>query len=184
MTRIQSTVVITIMLLAFAVPAAAIDFNVILGLDSQGEANLQLEDPDVSLDADSSTGYSLGLEMEFDFPIVEVAAGLEYGFNRGTTDCTNCPGDLDYRILYGMVRVQIFGPLYLAGRLGYSDVSTDELGELVDGELDGKETWGLGVGASFVERFRVELLFNNVSAGNSDLDFDYEMYSLRLIYTF
>ncbi|MCP4902153.1 MAG: outer membrane beta-barrel protein [bacterium] len=178
MSRAHASVLTIITVLAFAAPASAVDFNVTIGLDSQGTFNVR--DIDESFDYDSANGYTLGFELEFDVPLFELGVGLEYGFSRGPS-CGSCSGgDLDYRLLYGIARFHVLGPLYLAGRVGYTNVSISDL----ESGIDGKETWGAGVGFSFIDRLKLELLFNNIAASNSDFDLDYDFYSLRLIYTF
>jgi len=170
--RTSIVTILAVFSILVSLPAAAFDFNVSAGLDFDGD----FKDAEIG----TETGYSLGLEVCFDFPIVEVGAGLEYGFPRGT-DVGNV--DVKYTSLYAIGRLGIIGPLYLAARVGYADVSADDLR---GGNLDGGETWSAGVGAEFFEVLKVEALLNNFSADidGVDSDFDYQTYSLRVLYTF
>jgi hypothetical protein len=148
-------------------PAAAFDLNLTAGLDFDGEIG-----DEVTVDAD--TGYSLGLELAFDAPIVELGVGVEYGFGRGTDASDE---DLDYRQLYAFARLGILGPVYATARAGYADLSGLTA-------LDGGETWSVGGGVSLLDKVKVEVLLNNFSGEVEGLDVDYETYSARLVYTF
>ena len=160
--------------LVAATPAGAIDFNLSGGLDFAGSI-----DGD-AFDYDSSTGFSLGLEVSWEFTIIELGAGLEYGFPRGT-DVEDV--EIDYTFLYGVGRLDIVGPFYLAARVGYSDVSANDV---FSGDVDGGETWSAGFGIKFLKKFKAEAYVNNFSAtiDGLDTDFDYQTYSARLLYTF
>jgi hypothetical protein len=146
-------------------PAAAFDLNLAVGADFAGD----LDVGNIKLSAD--TGYSLGLELAFKIPLIEAGIGLEYGFSRGAkaTDL-----DVDYYQLYGIGRL-FFGPAYVAARLGYSDVS---FSEVLDGNTGGG-SWGVGGGVEFLEKVKVELLFNQLGT-----DLGYQSWTVRLLYTF
>ena len=163
--------------LTLAGPAAAFDFNISAGLDFGGSVK------GGNFDYDSATGYSLGIEVAFDLPIVEVGAGLEYGFPRGTDATDVGDVDLDYTFLYGVGRITIFGPLYLMARAGYSDVSASDV---LAGEVSGGVSWSVGAGVGFLDKLKVEAFVNNFSADvdTVDVSFDYTTYSLRVLYTF
>lgn len=148
-----------------AAPAAAFDLNLAVGADFGGD----FDAGNISVSAD--TGYTLGLEMAFKVPIIEVGVGLEYGFSR---DASDFDFDASYYQLYGIGRFFI-GPAYIAGRFGYADVS---FSEAIDGNTDGG-SWGLGGGIELFGKLKAELLFN--SLGN---DLSYESWTLRLLYTF
>jgi hypothetical protein len=157
-----------IVLLATASTASAdVDFNVAAGLDVAGSFDFD----DISMDADP--GFTLGLELMFDVPIVEVGVGLEYGFPRDTD-----LGDVkaEFKHLYGIARLYFLGRLYLLARLGYQDVSFDDFPDLDD---DSGGVWGAGLGLGVLKKLKVELIFNNLSS-----DFDYETWSVRAVYTF
>ena len=149
-----------------ATPAAAFDLNLAVGADFGGDFSLG----GISVDAD--TGYSLGLELAFKVPIVELGVGFEYGFSRGITI-----GNLDasYTHIYGIGRF-FFGPLYVAGRFGYHDASVDSI---LEGTFDGGGTWSLGGGVELFDKLKAELLFNNLGG-----DLEYETWTVRLLYTF
>jgi hypothetical protein len=175
----RSTLVLAVLILLIpAGTASAFEFNVTAGLDHQG--SFKLGELDEVIDYDSSAGFTLGLELEFDVPLFEFGVGLEYGFPRDS-GCSRCTNNIDYRLLYGIVRFHVLGPFYLAGRVGYTDVSIDDLG---DGEISGKESWGAGVGFSLFDKLKFELLLNNISAKAGGIDIDYETYSARAIYSF
>ena len=148
-----------------AAPAAAFDLNLAVGADFGGD----FDAGNISVSAD--TGYTLGLEMTFKVPIIEVGVGLEYGFSR---DASDFDFDASYYQLYGIGRFFI-GPAYIAGRFGYADVS---FSEAIDGSTDGG-SWGLGGGIELFGKLKAELLFN--SLGN---DLSYESWTVRLLYTF
>jgi hypothetical protein len=160
-------------LIAAAVPATALDLNLTAGLDLGGSFDLG----SISLDGD--TGYTLGLEVVANLPIVDVGVGAEYGFNRSASGGLH--GDLSFAHLYAVGRVTVFGPVYLAARLGYSDVSASNFS---DGGASGGATWSVGGGFSFLGTLRAEALLNNVSGTIGDLDLDYRTWSVRLVYTF
>lgn len=155
---------IVVCLLA-AAPAAAFDLNLAVGADFGGDFDLG------SLKLSADTGYNLGLELAFKIPLVEAGVGLEYGFSRAAkaTDL-----DLDYYQIYGIARL-FFGPLYVAGRLGYSDVS---FSEVLEGDIGGG-SWALGGGVELLEKLKVELLFNQLGT-----DLGYQSWTVRLLYTF
>ncbi|HSO23394.1 MAG TPA: hypothetical protein VLT81_10815 [Chondromyces sp.] len=148
-----------------AAPAPAFDLNLAIGADFAGEFDLD----EVSFDAD--TGYSLGLELAFKIPFIEAGVGIEYGFAR---DAEAVDLDADYYQIYGIGRL-FFGPLYVAGRLGYADVS---FSEAVQGDTGGR-SWGFGGGVELFDTLKIELLFNQLGS-----DLGYESWTARLLYTF
>jgi hypothetical protein len=168
MTHRPAALLILVALTAFASPAAAgIDINIAAGVDFLGEFDLD------AFKTDADPGFTLGLEVMFDVPVVELGVGLEYGFPRGG-DISDL--DVEYYQLYGLLRLTIIGRLYLVGRMGYYDVSVDQLQE---GDLSGDATIAAGAGLGLLERLKVELLFNNLAG-----DFGYESWLARLVYTF
>jgi hypothetical protein len=162
----RTAVVLALLVLLAALPAAAFDLNLALGIDFAGDFDLG----DISLSSD--TGYSLGLELAFKVPIVELGVGFEYGFSRAAS-----AGDLkaSYTQLYGIARL-FFGPLYVAARLGYSDLSVSSA---LEGGFNGGGTWGVGGGVELFDKLKIELLFNNISG-----DLKYQSWTGRLLYTF
>jgi hypothetical protein len=162
-----SRIVIVVFCLAglAAAPAAAFDLNLAIGADFGGEFDLD----EVSFDAD--TGYSLGLELAFKIPFIEAGVGIEYGFAR---DAEGVDLDADYYQIYGIGRL-FFGPLYVAGRLGYADVS---FSEAVEGDTGGR-SWGFGGGVELFDTLKIELLFNQLGT-----DLAYQSWTARLLYTF
>ena len=149
-----------------AVPAEAFDLNLAVGADFSGDFDLG----DVSLSAD--TGYTLGFEIAFKVPIIELGAGLEYGFSRSAEIA-----DLDasYYQIYAIGRF-FFGPAYIAGRLGYADMSVSTI---LEGDFGAGGSWGLGGGVELFGKLKVELLFNSL---NTDLE--YTSWTIRMLYTF
>jgi hypothetical protein len=149
-----------------AVPADAFDLNLAVGADFGGDFDLG----DISVS--SNTGYNLGLEIAFKVPIIELGAGLEYGFSRGANAV-----DLDasYYQIYGIGRF-FFGPVYIAGRFGYANMSVSTIHE---GDFGAGGSWGLGGGVELFGKLKTELLFNNI---NTDLK--YTSWTIRLLYTF
>lgn len=163
----QGFTMLALCLLLGAAPAAAFDFNLTAGLDFNGEIGDEVT-------VDSDTGYSLGLELAVDMPIVEIGVGLEYGFSRGFDGTDE---DIDYQQLYAFGRLSIFGPVYATARAGFADLSGID-------DLDGGETWSVGAGLSLLDKVKVEVLLNSFSGDIRGLDLDYETYSARLVYTF
>ena len=160
-----------------AAPASAldIDLNLSVGMDFEGEFDVE------AVTRDAETGYSLGLELMFDVPIVELGVGFEYGFERDC-DCALDDYDVEYSLVYAVGRLNLIGPVYAAARLGYSDLSGFD--ELADVSLDGGESWSVGGGVKLFGKFRVEALLNNFSGDIGGVDFDYETWSLRALVTF
>ena len=164
---IRSTALfVTCVVLVAAVPASAFDLNLAVGADFGGDFDLG----NVSLSSD--TGYNLGLEIAFKVPFIELGAGLEYGFSRSASIA-----DLDasYYQIYGIGRF-FFGPIYIAGRFGYANMSVSTILDVGSGAGG---SWGLGGGVEFFEKLKTELLFNNI---NTDLE--YQSWTIRLLYTF
>ena len=157
---------LTRMFLLAAVPGDAFDLNLAVGADFGGDFDLG----NVSLSANN--GYNLGLEIAFKVPFIELGAGLEYGFSRSASIA-----DLDasYYQIYGIGRF-FFGPIYIAGRFGYANMSVSTI---LEGDFGGGETWGLGGGVELFGKLKAELLFNNI---NTDLE--YQSWTIRLLYTF
>jgi len=153
-------------LLVSAAPAVAFDVNLAVGADFGGDFSLG----DVSLS--SNTGYNLGLEIAFKVPLIELGAGLEYGFSRESS-----VGDLkaSYYQIYAIGRF-FLGPAYIAGRFGYANMSVSTI---LDGDFGAGGSWGLGGGVELFGKLKVELLFNNI---NTDLE--YQSWTARLLYTF
>ncbi len=75
----RTILLMTCVVFIAAVPAEAFDINLAVGADFGGDFDLG----EVSLS--SNTGYNLGLEIAFDIPIIELGAGLEYGFSRSAS---------------------------------------------------------------------------------------------------
>jgi hypothetical protein len=154
--------------ITIAAPASAqIHFNLAAGVDVSGSFDLG----EISSSADP--GFTLGLELMFEVPIVELGVGFEYGFSRGTgvSDI-----DASYTHLYGIARLTIFGRLYLIGRFGYHDLSASGIPD-IDGGSGG--TWGLGAGLGIFKWLAVEVIFNDLSS-----DFDYSTWAARAVFTF
>jgi hypothetical protein len=162
----RTAVVVSLMVLIGVLPAAAFDINLAVGVDFAGDFDLG----DISLSSD--TGYSLGLELAIKVPIVELGVGFEFGFSREAQ-----AGDLkaSYTQLYGIARL-FFGPLYVAARLGYADLSVSSA---LEGDFSGGGTWGVGGGVELFDKLKIELLFNNISG-----DLSYQSWTGRLLYTF
>jgi len=151
-----------------AVPASAqIHFNLAAGVDVSGSFDLG------ELSSSADPGFTLGLELIFEIPIVDVGVGLEYGFSRGTGVADI---DASYTHLYGIARLTVFGRLYLIGRFGYHDLSASGIPD-IDGGSGG--TWGLGAGLGIFKWLSVELVFNDLSS-----DFDYTTWAARAVITF
>jgi len=149
-----------------AAPAGAFDLNLALGADFGGD--FDLGDFSVS----SNTGYNLGLEITFKVPLIELGAGLEYGFSR---EASAADLKASYYQIYAIGRF-FFGPVYIAGRFGYANMSVSTI---LDGDFGAGGSWGLGGGVELFGKLKAELLFNNI---NTDLK--YQSWTIRLLYTF
>ena len=149
-----------------AMPARAFDLNLAVGADFGGDFDIG----DISFSSD--TGYTLGLEIAAEVPVIEIGACLEYGFSRGASAV-----DLDARYyqIYAIGRFFI-GPAYIAGRFGYADMSVSTL---LEGDFGGGGTWALGGGVELFGKLKAELLFNNING-----DLKYQSWTIRLLYTF
>ena len=165
MKRRTALLVACVFLLA-ATPADAFDLNLAVGADFGGDFDLG----GVSLS--SNTGYNLGLEIAFEVPFIELGAGLEYGFSRGAsiTDL-----DASYYQIYAIGRF-FFGPVYIAGRFGYANMSVSTI---LEGDFGGGSTWGVGGGVELFGKLKAELLFNNING-----DLKYTSWTIRLLCTF
>ena len=162
----RTALLVTCVVLVAAVPASAFDLNLAVGADFGGDFDLG----NVSLSSD--TGYNLGLEIAFKVPFIELGVGLEYGFSRSASIA-----DLDasYYQIYGIGRF-FFGPIYIAGRFGYANMSVSTILDVGSGAGG---SWGLGGGVELFGKLKAELLFNNIST-----DLEYQSWTIRLLYTF
>ncbi len=168
---IPACLAVVMFALAAPVSALGLDLNVVVGADFGGEFSTDVSE-------DSATGYTLGLELMFDIPVVELGVGAEYGFDRSVK---GSDADVSYANVYAVGRLNFIGPLYAVARFGYSDLSADAIGDL---SIDGGTSWSAGLGLKFFDRLRVEALFNRLSGSLDDQDLDYETWSLRAMWTF
>ena len=152
--------------IAVATPADAFDLNLAVGADFGGDFDIG------NVSFSSNTGYSLGLEVAFDVPLIELGAGLEYGFSRAA-NAVNL--DASYYQIYAIGRL-FFGPAYVAGRFGYAGMSVSTI---LEGDFGGGGSWGFGGGVEFFGKLKAELLFNNING-----DLEYQSWTVRLLYTF
>ena len=162
----HTALLVTCLALVATVPADAFDLNLAVGVDFEGDFDFG------GFSLSSNTGYNLGLEIAVDVPIIELGAGLEYGFSRSASSA-----DLDasYYQIYAIGRF-FFGPVYVAGRFGYANMSVSTI---LEGDFGGGSSWGLGGGVEFFGKLKTELLFNSL---NTDLE--YQSWMIRLLYTF
>ena len=169
MTRRIVVSALTLAVLAVALPAAAVvDVNLVGGLDLYGTFDLE------ALSSSTSPGFTLGLELMFDVPVVELGAGFEYGFPRAAKDGG---GNIEFWQLYGVARLTVFARFYLVGRLGYASPSANDF---LDGSFDVTgASWGIGAGIAILHSLKAELLYSDLSG-----DVDYNFWSARAIYTF
>ena len=150
--------------------AQGFDLGLALGAQFSGDIS------DFNLDTDD--GFSLGLEMIFDLPVLKLGVGYEYGFPRDTNGLLS---DLEYHLVYGIGRFSFIGPVYAVGRLGFADLRArfDRIGHWEQGS-----SWSIGVGAHF-SKIRAELLYNNFNVGTGGgHSADLNNYAARLIYIF
>ena len=168
MTHRLLVVAVVLFSLALTAPASAVvDFNVAGSMDFQGSLNLDGFSPD------TDPGFTLGLEVMFDVPVVELGAGFEYGFPRSVDG----GGEVDYWNLYGVARLTLFFKIYLVGRVGYAASSADDFFE---GDVDDNSaSWSAGAGIGIIPKLKVELLYSDFGG-----DLEYQTWSARAIYTF
>jgi hypothetical protein len=152
-----------------AAPAVAgpVDFSLFAGIDTSGSVDLS------SLELDSEQGYSLGIEILADLPIIDVGGGAEYGVPRGF-DAT--AGEYSYTFIYAVARLTILGPVYVVGRFGYTDPSVDEI---EGGSMGSGTGWGAGVGVSLLDFLMIELQHTELGG-----DVDYSATVARVIFSF
>lgn len=162
-----------ILCLAATNPAAALGFD--LGIAAGAQFN-----GDVSnFDLDTDSGYSLGLELMFEVPIIKLGVGYEYGFPRDTNGALS---DIEYHLLYAIGRVNFFGPIYAVGRIGYANLGAkipDNKGK------DSGTSWSAGVGID-LPKVKIEILYNDfdVEINEFGQTVDYTNAMARLIYSF
>jgi hypothetical protein len=168
MTRHAMNLLVVLVALSCPAMAAGVDLNLFAGLDLG--STLSVGD----VDYDLTTGYSLGLEVVVNVPVVQVGGGLEYGFPRDVEGFHNL--DYDYVFAYGVGRIDLGPFVYGVARLGYAHVSSSEL---FNGQVDGSAAWSLGAGVKIVRWFKAEALYTQF---HGDLHAD--GVSLRAIVTF
>ena len=162
----RAALITACLLVLAAAPASAFDLNLAVGADFNGDFDIG----NISLSSD--TGFLLGLEIAFKIPVVELGAGVEYGFPR---DAKAVDVEAKYLNFYGIGRM-FFGPAYIAARLGYSDYSVNRTD---GGGFGGGASWGLGGGVELFGKLKFELLFNNLGG-----DLSYQSWTIRALYTF
>ncbi len=79
-----------LILCAAVAPAGAVGFD--LGIAVGAQFNGDISD----LDLDTDDGFSLGLELMFEIPIVKLGVGYEYGFPRDTDGAVS---DIEYHLV-------------------------------------------------------------------------------------
>ena len=166
---LRSLAVSVVVVAAAAAPAAAgpVDFNLFAGIDTSGSVGLG------PLDLDSEQGYSLGIEVLADLPIVDVGGGAEYGVPRGFDAVA---GEYSYTFIYAVARLTVFGPVYVVGRFGYTDPSFED----IEGDSIGSGTgWGAGVGVSLLDSLMLEVQHTEFGG-----DVDYSATVARVILSF
>lgn len=165
--RHLAVVVFALAVLAAAPAWAVIDFNAVGSIDFQGSLDLD------AISGSTNPGFTLGLEVIFDVPVVELGAGLEYGFPRAV----NGGGNVDYWNLYGIARFFVFGKLFLVGRFGFHSSSANDF---LEGNLsDNGTSWSLGAGLGILKNLKAELLYSDFGG-----DLSYQTWSARAVFTF
>ena len=168
MTKRLCVLSVVVFAIGFAAPAAAVvEINVAGSLDFQGSLNLE------NLSPDADSGFTLGLELMFDIPVVDLGAGVEYGFPRSIDGA----GDVDYWNVYGIARLSLFFKIYLVGRVGYAASSANDL---LENDLDDNDiSWSVGAGIGIIPKLKLELLYSDFGG-----DLGFETWSARAVYTF
>ena len=165
--------ILVLILVAAVSPAAAIGFD--LGI----AAGVQLGGDLSGINIDTDDGFSLGLELMFEIPIVKLGVGYEYGFPRDTAGSVS---DIEYHLVYGVGRVHFFGPIFAMARVGYADVSA-KVPHLKGS--DGAVSWSAGVGFK-ISKFKIEAMYNDFDISIDEIGHStsYTNYTARLIYSF
>ncbi len=165
--------VLILVLCAIAVPAGAVGFD--LGIAAGAQFSGDISDLNINTD----DGFSLGLELMFEIPIVKLGVGYEYGFPRDTNGQVS---DIDYHLIYGIGRVHFLGPVYVLARVGYASVSAKAI------SFKGSNSalsWGAGFGVD-ISKFKLEAMYSDfeIDVGHSNGSASLSNFSARLIYSF
>ncbi|MCK5377844.1 MAG: outer membrane beta-barrel protein [Acidobacteria bacterium] len=162
-----------LILCAAAAPASAVGFD--FGIAAGAQFNGDISD----LDLNTDDGFSLGLELMFEIPIVKLGVGYEYGFPRDTDGLVS---DIEYHLVYGIGRVHFLGPVYVMARVGYADVSA-EVPDLK--ESNSAVSWSAGFGVK-ISKFKLEAMYSDfdIEVSQAGGSVPYTNYSARLIYSF
>ncbi len=162
-----------LILCAAAAPASAVgfDFGIAAGAQFSGDIS--------DLDLNTDDGFSLGLELMFEIPIVKLGVGYEYGFPRDTDGLVS---DIEYHLVYGIGRIHFLGPVYVMARVGYADVSA-EVPDLK--KSNSAVSWSAGFGVK-ISKFKLEAMFSDfdIEVSQAGGSVPYTNYSARLIYSF
>jgi hypothetical protein len=165
--------ILVLILVATVNPAGAVGFDLGIAVGAQLNGDIS----DVNLDPDD--GFSLGLELMFEIPIVKLGVGYEYGFPR---DSSGAVSDIEHHLLYGVGRVHFLGPAFFMARVGYASVSAKTP------DLSGSNeslSWSVGVGVK-ISKFKIEAMYNDfdISIDDTGGSTSYTNYTARLIYSF
>jgi len=173
MRRLMHATPIILVILACAGPASALGFD--LGLAAGAQLNGSIGE----LDLDTDAGFTLGLELMFEVPIVELGIGYEYGFPR---DSDGPLSEIEHHLVYAAARIHFFGPAYAIGRFGYASLEAEIPN--ISGSDNGS-SWSIGAGIE-ITKVKLEVLYNEMDITIDDLGLkvDYSSYTARLIYVF
>ncbi|RLE27452.1 MAG: hypothetical protein DRJ61_17410 [Acidobacteria bacterium] len=161
-----------LILCAAATPAGAVGFDLGIAIGAQLNGDIS------HLDLNTDDGFSLGLELMFEIPIIKLGVGYEYGFPRDTDGAVS---DIQYHLVYGIGRIHL-GPVYFAVRAGYADVSAkvpDYKGS------NAAISWGAGFGVR-ISKFKLEAMYNDfdIEVDQAGGSMPYTNYTARVIYSF
>ena len=170
--RLVIPAALILILCAVATPASAVGFD--LGIAAGAQFNGDISD----LDLNTDDGFSLGLELMFEIPIIKLGVGYEYGFPRDTDGAVS---DIQYHLVYGIGRIHL-GPVYFVVRAGYADVSAkvpDYKGS------NAAISWGAGFGVR-ISKFKLEAMYNDfdIEVDQARGSMPYTNFTARLIYSF
>lgn len=165
----RSALILFLLLVAAPAGAVGLDFGLALGAQLNGHLSGSWDNE--STDA----GFSLGLELMFEIPIVRLGVGYEFGFPR---DLDMNTSDLEYQLLYGIARVDVIGPAYVMARAGYGDF--EPTGHYLRSERT--IVWGVGLGVN-LSGIKLEAMYNDfeIPTGNTS---HYTHCSVRMIVEF
>ena len=143
-------------------------FEAKLGVETFGNADIDLGNSGISLDEDVDAGISL--TGEYKVPLKNnqwtLGGGLNYQFGRAVDN--SGAEDFNFTSFYGLGQYDLANsPMYLIGKLGYNTLNLDNIPSGAD--ENGGLYYGLGAGFNFGEQdqYVIEALY---SVNNGEIE--------------